>query len=366
MRRPVTLKDMGSFMFGGTVHVAENGETRHGDHGYAQYFVPEKASNWPVIMWHGMGQSGKCWESTPERKDGFLQLALQEDLPVYIIDQNRRGRAGYTYGRWDDSVPHAAVVDYESVLWTTFRAGFWQTPDKASVFPGTQQSLDPDALNQFFRAQCPDVDNEDITEEYRRFQAQNMIRLLEQAGPSILFTHSNSGQYGWYTAALAPEKVKMVIALEPGHFVFPEDYELPYSVSPVQEMVDTLLQPFRIPREEFMNLTKMPIRIIWGDTIRAYEDPSPAFPEEVWRISQYRSHVFADYINSLGGDAKVIELPRLGITGNTHGLMHDKNNVEVWEQILKEMKDAGMTASDCPYQGPVPVKETEIHIPLDI
>ena len=35
--KPIVLKTMGSLLFGGTVTQKENGETFHGDHGYAQF-----------------------------------------------------------------------------------------------------------------------------------------------------------------------------------------------------------------------------------------------------------------------------------------------------------------------------------------
>lgn len=366
MKKPIILKDMGSFSFGGTVQTKENGDTIHGDHGYAQYFVPEDAYNYPIIMWHGMGQSGACWESTPERKDGFWQLFTREKWPVYIIDQNRRGRASYTYGRWDDSIPHSDIVDKECVLWTTFRYGFWEAPGECTVFEGTQQSLDPDAIDQLFRRQCMDIDNEHISDEYRRFVSNNTVKLLEQAGPSILFTHSNSAQYGWYTGGLAPDKVKGIFSYEPGHCIFPDDYEVPYITSPCQELVDELMQPHRVPREVFENLLNIPIRCYWGDYIRDLDNPSNSFPEEVWRINRERSYIFCNYINELGGDAKVLELPRIGITGNGHGGFAEKNNVEIFNQYLKDMKEAGLAVNDKPYQGPTPVKVTEYHIPIKL
>ena len=58
-QKPITLKTMGSLLFGGTVIERENGDTFHGDHGYAQFYIPQKARNYPLILWHGMGQSGR-------------------------------------------------------------------------------------------------------------------------------------------------------------------------------------------------------------------------------------------------------------------------------------------------------------------
>ena len=38
-QKPIALKTMGSLFFGGTVTRQDNGETFHGDHGYAQYYT---------------------------------------------------------------------------------------------------------------------------------------------------------------------------------------------------------------------------------------------------------------------------------------------------------------------------------------
>ena len=38
--KPIVLKTMGSLFFGGTVQTLPNGETFHGDHGYAQFYIP--------------------------------------------------------------------------------------------------------------------------------------------------------------------------------------------------------------------------------------------------------------------------------------------------------------------------------------
>jgi len=55
VKKPILLSDMGSFMFAGSVKTASNGETFHGDHGYAQYFIPEHSYSLPIVMWHGGG-----------------------------------------------------------------------------------------------------------------------------------------------------------------------------------------------------------------------------------------------------------------------------------------------------------------------
>ena len=120
--KPIVLKTMGSLFFGGTVETLPSGETFHGDHGYAQFYIPQNARTYPLIMWHGIGQSGKTYESTPDGREGNMAILPRRDWPVYIIDQPRRGRAGYTTSKVDmtNAVP---TITSESGVWDAFRNG---------------------------------------------------------------------------------------------------------------------------------------------------------------------------------------------------------------------------------------------------
>lgn len=85
--KPIVLKTMGSLFFGGTVQTLPNGETFHGDHGYAQFYIPQNARTYPLIMWHGIGQSGKTYESTPDGREGYMAI-----LPRRLYVQQSRHR----------------------------------------------------------------------------------------------------------------------------------------------------------------------------------------------------------------------------------------------------------------------------------
>lgn len=141
---------------------------------------------------------------------------------MYIIDQPRRGRAGYTASKVDmtNAVP---TITSESGVWDAFRNGLWLTPEKPYFFPVSQFPKTPDAVDQFFRQQTPDTGAEPRTKEYRDTMANTMAQLLKQIGPAVLITHSNSGQYGWATAMADPEHVKAVVAYELGSSAFPSD-----------------------------------------------------------------------------------------------------------------------------------------------
>ena len=183
---------MGSLLFGGTVIERENGDTFHGDHGYAQFYIPQKARNYPLILWHGMGQSGRSWESTPDGREGFQALLTRRDWPLYIIDQPRRGRAGYTASARDDASAHPTSAS-ERGVWNAFRNGIWVPGQKASLYPGVRFPSAPAAIDQFFRQQTFNTGQEPRTTEYLTYMGNTAAALLRQTGPAVLVTHSNSG-----------------------------------------------------------------------------------------------------------------------------------------------------------------------------
>lgn len=102
--KPLKISKQGSFAIGGTVitnpgtfdpyNPTPAGQTFHGDHAYVFYQIPEKAREYPLVMWHGIGQFSKTWETTPDGREGFQNIFLRRRYPVYLIDQPRRGNAG--------------------------------------------------------------------------------------------------------------------------------------------------------------------------------------------------------------------------------------------------------------------------------
>jgi len=355
--KPIVLKTMGSLFFGGSVDQTENGETFHGDHGYAQYYIPQNSRNYPLIMWHGIGQSGKTYESTPDGREGFQAILTRRDWPVYIIDQPRRGRAGRTKADLGENTVPTTLM--ESSAWDAFRFGLWIPPATPTVFPNVQMPMDAYTINQFFRQQTPDTGEEPETREYRQFMARTMRELLKATGPSVLVTHSNSGQYGWETAIVAPDLLKAVVAYEPGNYVFPEG-ETPANI-PIGETDFGRTAVRYVPVAEFKKLTQMPIMIVFGDNIAP--KPSNVFNSEVWRISGIRGRQFVEAVNRHGGDAKIVFLPDLGMKGNTHIPFSDLNNLDVADQLEGFLGEKKLDGREQPHQGPKK-HEMELTIPL--
>lgn len=356
---PIVLRTMGSLFFGGTVTTLANGETFHGDHGYAQYFIPEKARNFPLILWHGMGQSGRSFESRPDGGEGFLALLPRNHWAVYIVDQPRRGRAGRTLAPPYDSQA-VATTARESGVWNAFRNGIWPVGGKPSLFKGVQFPSDPASVEQFFRQQTPATGEE----QSRESLGKTMTELLKLTGPAILVTHSASGVLGWMTALEAPlGTLKAIIAYEPGNTILPAD-ENPREIPCRNRQAGERMRPQMVSVEQFKKLTEFPILVIYGDNIA--EEPSEIFNVDLWRISSIRARQFVEAVNRHGGDARIVFLPELGIKGNTHAPFADLNNREIAAHLEKFLREKKLDARNHSHTGPRRQTVSHYTIPLEV
>jgi hypothetical protein len=335
--RPLSIARQGSFAAGGTVVTSPGvfdataqspagqppstaGQTLHGDHAYVFYQVPERARRLPLVMWHGIGQFSKTWETTPDGREGYQTIFLRRGFAVYLVDQPRRGRAGRS--TVDGTI--RATPD-EQNWFGTFRLGIWP-----NFFPGVQFSRAPEALDQYFRQMTPNIGPIDL-----EVNASAIAALFERIGPGILVTHSHSGGMGWRTAIKNPN-VRAIVSYEPGsNFVFPED-EVPPPVPSSGGAVAAL----GIPLTEFMRLTKIPIVIYYGDNIP--DIPIANGGQDGWRARMQMARLWRDAVNKRGGDVTVVHLPEVGLRGNTHFPFSDLNNVQVADLMSEWLKKKGL------------------------
>jgi hypothetical protein len=296
------------------------GQTLHGDHAYVFYQVPVKARKYPLVMWHGMGQFSKTWETTPDGREGFQNLFLRRRFGVYLIDQPRRGDAGRS------TVAGAITPTPDEQQWfDTFRIGIWP-----NYFDGVQFARDSATLNQYFRAMTPSIGPIDI-----KVNANAVSALFDKIGSAILVTHSHSGGMGWLTA-VKNQNVKAIVSYEPGSgFLFP-DGEVP---APIPGSGGTL-EAARVPLSEFQQLTRIPIVLYYGDYIP--DKPSPNPGQDGWRVRFAMAQLWRAAVNRHGGDVTLVHLPEIGIKGNTHFPFSDLNNMEIADLMLEWLKGKGL------------------------
>jgi hypothetical protein len=337
--QPLVIQQQGSFAVGGTVvtapgtfdpikHGAFNpsaqetaGQTLHGDHAYVIYQVPVGARSLPLVMWHGIGQSAKTWETTPDGREGFQTLFLRRNYAVYLVDQPRRGRAARS-----TQPTNLPVAPDEQLFFGIFRLGAW--PD---FNPGVQFPRDAASLDQFFRQMVPNIGPIDL-----EVNTAAVAALFEKTGPGILVTHSHSGGMGWRTA-MKSKNVKAIVSFEPGsNFAFPEG-EVPDPVP----YVGGATRGVAVPRDQFMALTRVPILIYYGDYIPNQPSTNPG--QDQWRGNLAMARKWRDVVNKHGGDVTLVPLPEIGLRGNTHFPMSDLNNVEVAEHMAAFLEKKGLS-----------------------
>ena len=63
---------------------------------YVQYFLPkDRKGKVPLLMWHGGGLTGVTYESTPDGREGWLNMFIRKGWDVYNSDAVERGRSGF-------------------------------------------------------------------------------------------------------------------------------------------------------------------------------------------------------------------------------------------------------------------------------
>ncbi|MGH8208966.1 MAG: hypothetical protein ACREU6_05100, partial [Steroidobacteraceae bacterium] len=270
---------------------------------YVQFQTPEgNAGHAPVVLIHGGILSGKEWETTPDGRMGWGEYFVRKHHAVYIPDQSSRARSGFDATIFNEVKsgvrPASALPAVETVglhaAWAIFRFG----PTYPTAFPDEQFPLQ--AMDEFVKQLIPDL-NATLPAPNPTFA--NLAALAVRADGAVLMGHSESGFFPEQAALTDPAGVKGLITIE-GRC----------STTPQQTAA----------------LAKIPTLVIFGDHLA---DAPPA--EAAMAVAALHAcQQFVQAINGAGGDATLIHLPDIGIHGNSHMMMMDKNNLQVADVIL--------------------------------
>ena len=137
---------------------------------------------------------------------------------------------------------------------------------------------------------------------------------------------------GWLTPAVS-------IPNGPGSgFPFPEN-EVPALIKNHSFFGD--FKADAVPAAEFQKLTRFPIVIYYGDFIPKTESTNPH--ADYWRAAVQMAHRWADAVNRYG-DVKVIELPDVGISGNSPFPFAEKNSLQVADTFSAWLHEKSLDA----------------------
>jgi pimeloyl-ACP methyl ester carboxylesterase len=275
------------------------------DQMYVQFQTPTEPSHTPIVFMHGGLLSSKQWETTPDGRMGWYEYFTRQGFPTYMAEQTGRARSGFNAtifnqvrdGRVPPSKQPRVFLGTSNMAWKVFRFG----PELGEAWPGVQfpighvDELYKQVIPDMFETQVPSLLGELVSPETSNPTVENFARLAQELGGAVLVGHSQSA--GFPTQAVLKKKggIKGIIQLETGCFT-------------------------NLTDDQVQTLATVPILVMVGDHLG--EHPDAACVKQM------------DQIKAAGGDMSFISLPGVGIKGNSHMFMQDKNNLQIADLLV--------------------------------
>ncbi|HEX4024639.1 MAG TPA: hypothetical protein VHX52_08045 [Steroidobacteraceae bacterium] len=300
-RGPLELADYSQYFIGAQGVELARGTVVNGTQLSVEYQIPAEVRHpYPIVLIHGDGGQGSDWMSTPDGRMGWACLLLEQGYEVYVLDRPGQGRPPYEpqfHGGF------RAAPTYEQMAQTRTAEQFQRSPRNPyahlhTQWPGSGQIGDP-ALDQLMAAQGPAFAGSARAQQVWRARG---AMLLDDIGPSILLTHGDSAAFGWLVADERPRLVKALIALEP----------------PGAGAGVPAFGPQPTPISALRNVQGLPVAVVTAEA-------SAANLSDAHTVEQLRQ---------AGCQVEHLRLGELGVHGNGHYMMMEKNNREVLQVLL--------------------------------
>jgi len=328
---------------------------------YVETWVPKNVRHpYPIVFVTGGGGQGEySLLMTPDGRPGWAYDFVRAGYTIYMIDPPGQGRSAYnpevegklnpprsgplmeevwTGGRSPDS----EWSRQQHILEHRDQAGAdWPQRTKYTEWPSNAPNKgkmgDP-VFDYFAKTEAQSLYD---TDEEKRIR-DGLVALLDLINqPVILLLHSGIATSGWGAADVRPKLVKAIVADEPvappiqnaergssgparlwGVTNLPVQYDPPISdpaeLRPVrQEKADGPgLVPCWVqsePAHKLANLAGVPVLNVSGEA--SYHRPF--------------AHCTAKWLNQAGVKTTYVKLEDVGLTGNGHQMMSEKNSAEI-------------------------------------
>jgi pimeloyl-ACP methyl ester carboxylesterase len=335
----------GFFYAGGKYAGAPGKEVMDGAE-YVEVMVPKKIRHpYPLVFFHGAGQTGTDWLQTPDGRPGWAYFFIKQGYTVYMVDYPARGRSAYV-PEVDGGLTIRTAPNLEQI-WTDLVAqGNWPQAKKFTQWPGDgpkKGKMGDPIFDNFAKTQVQFLTGG----KQAQLNLDAHVALLDMIGtPVILITHSQGGEFGWQVADARPKLVKAILTAEPagppiknvdiakiaynanssslswGLTSLPLRYDPPVSdpseLQPVLEeksegpdVVACYLQ--KEPAHKLVNLKDIPVLDVSSEASyhRVFDSCIPK------------------WLNQAGVKAQYVKLEDAGLRGNEHEMMLDKNSDEI-------------------------------------
>jgi pimeloyl-ACP methyl ester carboxylesterase len=314
---------------------------------YVETWVPKKIRyKYPILFVQaGGGQTNIALLQTPDGRPGWAYDFVNRGYVVYMMDLPGRGRSAYVPGVDGDLVPPRSGPLMEEV-WSSGRPpsskeSRWPQYNKQTQWPGdgpNKGKMGDPIFDYYAKTDSQSPTGKDI----EQLSADDIVALMDLIHePVILLLHSGMAPSGWLAADARPKLVKGIIAAEPisppienaergatgpGRLWGVTNRPMAYD-PPIKEASE--LQPVRQdkadgpdlipcwiqkePAHKLINLESIPVLNVSGEA--SYHRPY--------------ARCTAMWLNQAGVKTKYVNLEDVGIRGNGHQFMSEKNSAEI-------------------------------------
>jgi pimeloyl-ACP methyl ester carboxylesterase len=315
---------------------------------YVEVLRPERVTQrYPLVFFHGAGQTATNWMSTPDGRTGWADYFLTQGYVLYLVDQPARGRSAW-HASANGPLQSVSAPAVEQRFTAPEVSGTWPQAKKHSQWPGEGDKKgrrgDP-VFDAFYAIQVESLAS--AVETQTLVQAAGLA-LLDRIGPAILVTHSQAGPFGWLLADARPQSVKGIVAVEPNgppfqNAVTGEDRARAWGLTDIPLTYDP-------PAKAAIDLRAVREQTADAPVLAAcWKQPDP--PRQLPHLNgipilvvtgeaSYHAvydHCTSKYLTRAGVSHTFIRLENEGIHGNGHMMMLEKNNLVVAALLQKWM-----------------------------
>ncbi len=349
---PLVIANQGYFFVNGKYFTAPSGQII-ADQMYVEFQIPQNVKHpYPIVMIHGGGQTGTNFMGTPDGREGWGQFFLRQGYAVYIVDQVARAKSGWQVDVYGPIPPAGNAGTVQQRFTAIERFNLWPQAHLHTQWPGSGMQGDP-IFDQFLASQVPS-----LGAGAEALQRAAEAALLDRIGPAIVVTHSQSGPFGWVVGDARPSLVKGIVAVEPSG---PPFYNVNQIGPPTWFTDGPLSRPWGITSTPITYAPPVtdPSQLTFvqqttpdnPDVVRCRLQTEPArqittlaripiviITSEASYHASY-DHCTSKYLTQAGVRHTFIRLEDVGIHGNGHMMMLEKDNLQIAQVIAGWLRD---------------------------
>jgi pimeloyl-ACP methyl ester carboxylesterase len=336
----------GRFYVGGH-YVGEPGKETMDGAMYVEVWVPKDIRHpYPIVFVTGGGGQGPySLIQTPDGRPGWAYDFVNQGYTVYMMDYPGTGRSAYVPGVDGTVTPPRSGPLMEEV-WSGGRPAAtpqssWPQAKKYTQWPSdapNKGKMGDPVFDYIAKTELQAVANPNNAQ----IISDTVVQLLDLIGqPVVLMVNSGVAASGWVVADARPKLVKGILAAEPvappienaergstgpgrlwGVTSLPIHYDPPIKepseLRPVREekadgpdLIPCWIQ--QEPAHKLVNLQGIPVLEVSGEA--SYHRPY--------------SHCVAKWLNQAGVKATFVRLEDVGLPGNGHQMMSEKNSAGI-------------------------------------